>query len=48
MSMGAGLIVSGGIAMDRLVPSLGGLAGGEVENHTGPLHPTSSLLFESS
>jgi len=35
ISMSAGLIVSGGITMDRLVPSLGGLAGGEVQNRTG-------------
>jgi len=35
LSMSAGLIVSGGITMDRLVPSLGGLAGGQVENRTG-------------
>ena len=35
LSMSAGLIVSGGITMDRLVPSLRGLAGGEVENRTG-------------
>src|SRR5262252_8083599 len=34
MAMSAGLIVSGGITMDRLVPSLGGLAGGEVQNRT--------------
>ena len=35
LSMSVGLIVSGGVTMDRLVPSLGGLAGGNVENHTG-------------
>jgi uncharacterized protein (TIGR03435 family) len=35
LSMSTGLIVSGGITMDRLVPSLGGLAGGEVQNRTG-------------
>jgi len=33
--MSAGLLVSGGVTMDRFVPSLGGLAGGNVENHTG-------------
>jgi uncharacterized protein (TIGR03435 family) len=35
LSMSAGLIVSGGITIDRLVPSLRGFAGGEVENRTG-------------
>ncbi len=35
MSMSATSIVSGGIDMDRLVPSLGGLAGGLVNNRTG-------------
>jgi len=34
-SFGAGLIVSGGITMDQLVPSLSGLAGGQVINRTG-------------
>jgi bla regulator protein BlaR1 len=35
MSMGRGEIVSGGIAMDQLVSSLTGLAGGLVNNRTG-------------
>jgi uncharacterized protein (TIGR03435 family) len=35
MSMSAGLIVSGGVAMDQFVANLRGLAGGEVENRTG-------------
>jgi uncharacterized protein (TIGR03435 family) len=35
MSMGRGMIESGGITMDRLVPSLKGLAGGLVTNRTG-------------
>jgi uncharacterized protein (TIGR03435 family) len=35
MSMGQGTIVSGGITIDRLVLSLGGLAGGLVNNRTG-------------
>jgi len=33
--MGQGSIVSGGITMDRLVHSLGGLAGGLVNDRTG-------------
>jgi uncharacterized protein (TIGR03435 family) len=35
LSMGQGSIVSGGITMDRLVHSLGGLAGGLVNDRTG-------------
>jgi uncharacterized protein (TIGR03435 family) len=35
MSMSRGMIASGGITMDRLVPSLRGLAGGLVKNQTG-------------
>jgi uncharacterized protein (TIGR03435 family) len=35
MSMGRGIIESGGITLNRLVPSLKGLAGGQVTNRTG-------------
>jgi uncharacterized protein (TIGR03435 family) len=35
LSMSPGLVVSGGVTMDRFVPSLRGFAGGDVENHTG-------------
>jgi uncharacterized protein (TIGR03435 family) len=35
MMMGPGSIVSGGMRMDGLAQSLYGLAGGDVENHTG-------------
>jgi len=33
--MGPGTIVSGGITLDQLVHSFGGLAGGRVVNRTG-------------
>lgn len=35
MRMGHGTIEANGITLDRLVPSLGGLAGGQVNNRTG-------------
>ena len=35
MRMGQGTIEANGITLDRLVPSLGGLAGGQVNNRTG-------------
>jgi len=35
MRMGQGTIEANGVTLDRLVPSLGGLAGGQVNNRTG-------------
>ena len=35
MRMGTGTIEANGITLDGLVPSLGGLAGGQVTNRTG-------------
>jgi bla regulator protein blaR1 len=35
MMFGSGRIVSGGITLDRLLPSLNGLAGGRITNRTG-------------
>jgi uncharacterized protein (TIGR03435 family) len=35
MRMGPGTVEASGITLDRLVPSLGGLAGGQVNNRTG-------------
>jgi uncharacterized protein (TIGR03435 family) len=46
-SMSAGLIVSGGITMNRFVLSLRGLAGGEVEDRTG-LQGTYALTLRFS
>jgi uncharacterized protein (TIGR03435 family) len=48
MSMGPTSIVSGGITMDRLVVSLGGLAGGLINDRTGLKGPYALELNYSS